>query len=129
MEKIALSIEQMKHLKTLGVDTSNASMFYVPKLEPKGEYILLNVNPSNLVKSIPTFILQDILELLPKEIDEVPLIIDIGNNKIEYFQYDIPYVQEEVLLYQEYYKKNPLIDAVYNTLCWVAENGYLVNKQ
>lgn len=68
MKNQVLSIEQMKHLKELGVDTSKASMFYVPKLEPKGAYCLLNVKPTPIIPFVPAFTFHDIIDLLPKEI-------------------------------------------------------------
>lgn len=64
MEEQVLSIKQMKELEELGIDTSNASMFwhnYNTYSNPKWEVCC---TPD--VRDIPTFTLQDILIMLSK---------------------------------------------------------------
>lgn len=83
MNRQVLSIKQMQHLKELGLDTSKASMCWLKDLTKelaKGEAIdmskgwFLDFHEPSFYKYgwlavIPTFTLQDILDLLPKEID------------------------------------------------------------
>lgn len=74
MKKV-LSIEQMKHLGDLGIDTSNASMTWMlyPYEEDKQPKLSLREwntfkEPFRIQHCIPAFTLLDVLELLPKEI-------------------------------------------------------------
>lgn len=76
MKKIALSIGEMEHLKILGVDISGASMCWINEehlvdCRNTVEQVFVNSNISfkNENKYTPAFILQDILELLPQEIN------------------------------------------------------------
>lgn len=125
-KKIALSIEEMKHLQELGVDTSGASMVWINDNE-WALYYDGNICSEfiNLFESISAFTLQDILELLPKEIDGIPLEINFAEKYIAYFQRDVQCVCEEELLHVRLFKDISLIDAAYEMLCWCAENGYL----
>ena len=73
MKKIALSIEQMKRLKELGVDTSDASMAWC-KRDGFDNYDFLLPNTEShfewgcVVRYEPTFTLQETLNILPKTI-------------------------------------------------------------
>ena len=85
IEEQVLSIEQMKHLQELGVDTSDASMCWAGN----------DVVPNNGAAfdlgydGIPTYTIGDLIEKLPE-------MIGIYHNR-------------------------PIINALYNCLCWVAE--------
>ena len=129
MKNQVLSIEQMKRLKELGVDTSKASMFYVPKLEPKGAYCLLNVKPTPIIPFVPAFTFHDIIDLLPKEIktstDTYWLTISIYDCKEWYVCYSM---SDEFDYYKEF-KSKSLLDEAYGMMCCCAENGYLNNNQ
>ena len=135
MKNQTLSIEQMLLLKKLGVDTSKASMFYVPKLELKGEYCLLNVKPTSIIPFIPAFTFQDIMELLPKYISAksncyqlCAVYYDCANyTTIEY----ILEVDRANVLHREFWgnDKAGYLAGAYDMLCWRAENGYLNNNQ
>lgn len=126
-----LNIDQMRHLKELGVDTSKASMFYVPKLQPKNEYQLMNVQPSPVIPFIPAFTLQDIIELLPKTITAKDSggLIQTYDLYLAYSNVDVCYC----VFYSysskfgclELFKSESLLEAAYQMLCWCAENGYL----
>jgi hypothetical protein len=139
MKNQVLSIEQMRHLEELGVDTSKASMFYVPKIKPKDEYYLLNIKPTDLpyipnnTPYTPTFILQDIIEVLPKQI----VIVGIEDECLGERTYWLR-IESNVYGWQIYYitssdqyhcskfvESKSLLEAAYNMLCWCAENGYL----
>lgn len=73
MKEQVLSIEQMQELEELGIDTSNASMFWyidnrfkqiIPCSDRDTIKDWTNQHGENCI--IPTFTLQDILEMLPK---------------------------------------------------------------
>ncbi len=134
MEKQVLSIEQMKHLQELGLDTSDASMHY--QFLPTANSIIngtdeveeepsLFVSQPNMKHEHPTYTLQDIMELLPKEVktdtDTYWLTISIYDCKEWYVCYSM---SDEFDYYKEF-RSESLLEASYNMLCWCAENGYL----
>lgn len=121
MKNQVLSIEQMRHLRELGVDTSKASMFYVPKLQPKDEYCLLNVKPNPVIPYVPAFTLQDIIELLPSSLVDghYRLFIAKDGNNEYYFQYI------GAMDVKASFKSCNMLEAAYQMLCWCAENGFL----
>ena len=120
MEKQVLSIEQMQKLKELGVDTSKASMAWVKtKYAPDANYDL-GVYSSSLIQLydvIPTFTLQDIIELMPEQIDGYPLTYDVLSNQFYGFKIGVHYMPK-----CEY---NSVIDFAFDIICALAEKGYL----
>lgn len=133
MSKQVLDIEQMNHLKKLGVDTSEASTkeYIISETESYCGYsrsiVIIDGYIEHYIEENKTFTLQDILDLLPNVV--------ISNNK--YFKLCIEMSGEKWCIY--YYTADTteliskddiyLIDAAYEILCWCAENGYLNNKQ
>lgn len=132
MEKQVLSIERMQHLRELGLDTSKASMCWWRRVRDfRGERVegkwALSFNKPYIVQNfeqnedIPTFTLQDILELLPYKI--VASYLHIGRKSFS----------GNLLFYVEYsgreqFGSKSLLDAAYEMLCWCAENGYIKTK-
>lgn len=146
MSKQCLSIDQMRHLHELGLDTSKASIHYwIIKngeySEEKGGYVFseepscvtLNLYPYEFkddvairkVEDIPTLTLQNILDILPPYIDDFWLNIEkdcYKNGEITYFvNYKDP-LSKDVLI--NLHSVNT-IDAAYEILCWLIENDYL----
>ena len=127
IEEQVLSIEQMKHLQELGVDTSDASLawFMSPntnqwKIKAKNNFtheLLLRLSPE---RYIPTYTTGDLIEKLPKIIGDYRLLID-WDSEIVYYQ---DWSGEEVLDHiGEYsFTDRPIIDTLYDCLCWVAQN-------
>lgn len=133
MSKQVLSIEQMKFLKELGVDTSKASMCHV-KFDGESEFSNLLPNNQELferllvVKYIPAFTLQDILDLLPKEIEceeeTIPYHLEIA---FDGEVWDVSYTRNFYTL--QYIFDDSFIDAAYKMLCWCIENGYVGKEE
>lgn len=136
MSKQVLSIDQMKHLKELGLNIERASfLVHIDPLRDKysEDHIFNSSTASTLfeydVETFPVLSLQDIISLLPKELD-----IDAFCHKwflmIDYQGLDISYsyMSESGALYsinRISVKEISLIDAVCEMLCWCLENGYI----
>lgn len=155
MRQQVLSIEQMKHLQELGLDTSNASMlwqrktrFFNGKANVSGWVLDLNI-PIILIdydeiELIPTFTLQDILELLPTNIsseeqtwpaslhiDYEKYLIAYGNTDRE----DLEIFHSEQINHKDFdvsvdipHVGKATLNAAYEMLCWCIENGYVPTK-
>ena len=127
IEEQVLSIEQTKHLQELGVDTSDASVCWVKRNgffdDPIQREIIINrIYLKSLIgidNVIPTYTIGDLIEKLPKTIGIYHLMIDWNLMKIEYTNWSW---QESV--FREYFtlNDNPLINTLYDCLCWVVEN-------
>ena len=129
IEEQVLSREQMKYLQELGVDTSDASMAYynISRDNQPDKWILgiANIKVASVMLSNgitemePTYTIGDLIEKLPKTIGIYHLMIDWNLMKIEYTNWSW---QESV--FREYFTLNdkPLINTLYDCLCWVAEN-------
>ena len=105
IEKQVLSIEQMKHLQELGVDTSDASMYWVRAKRIIGKQrnnVLdneigkwsLSLSKSIVhsvdwaVESLPTYTIGDIIEKLPKSDNSGDLLIEYRNSELGYGVWD-----------------------------------------
>lgn len=127
--KQVLSIEQMKHLQELGLDTSDASMCWCCAIGYKNakweleiyEDVINQKRDSAFWEIIPTFTLQDILDKLPPCIEKF-YIIEISvstHNKIWHIRY------KRAGCALSYFSSESFIDAAYEMLCWVIESGYI----
>lgn len=136
MSKQVLDIEQIKYLHELGLDTSKASMQYVADnndiifVVPKEcGYHIKDVEDGYIICGALT--LQDILDLLPKEMTPMPT--DRIKFKLCIYGGAIFYCFKDGIddiLVQFRIDENGLIDAAYEMLCWCIENGYIeTNKQ
>ena len=146
MENQVLTIEQMVRLKELGVDTSKASMaIYSIYAGEKKEYDILSSNGAfpekqehdrfgygihNIVafdkKTI--FTLQDIIELLPKSIiiNSVKHWFCVSQNCL-LTEFQVMYFDGRDS-YGVIKQNKSLLQAAYNMLVCVIENGYLKTK-
>lgn len=128
MENQVLSIEQMKHLVKLGSDTSKASMCWIKNsFDGEYNYILTVHNEWCYEMShsdpIPTFTLQNILELLPNIIANCYLCI----YEAEYMSYERIDSDGDVCLLIEK-KGETILDSAYQMLVWVVENNHFKNN-
>lgn len=124
MENQVLSIDQMKHLRELGLDTSKASMCWI-KL---GENVSLSIHDeycyeSSLMESIPAFTLQDILEQLPYK--TVASYLHIGRESFSGFYVEYSNFGGYAV---SHFRSESLIESAYEMLCWCIENGYIKTK-
>ena len=117
-----LSIEKMKHLQELGVNTSDASMVFQRGSATRHEWVLhvMGYADVSLREKEFAYTLQDILDKLP---------CFIGNQVLTIQKLADSYT----CLYMEPYSRSiikiteskELIDAAYDMLCWCIENGYV----
>lgn len=127
-----LSIEQMKHLQELGLDTSDASIYWARVShgsriydKSKGKWFMSLQKEFQTCgfisyETLPAYTLQDILNKLPESIQIYDLYIfkKVGLWWLKYVD-----VTNNGTVRLE--KMPKLIDAAYYMLCWVIENGYL----
>ena len=123
IEEQVLSREQMKHLQELGVDTSDASMCWVADNEWESEEDWHVTIPNNFLmpyNTIPTYTIGDLIEKLPKYIDGSCLLIEFCASDLGYGDWDC----EELygINAQQKFNDKSLKEALYDLLCWVAEN-------
>lgn len=120
-----LTIKEMEKLKNLGIDTSISSMVYVKinssiKCIPKDmlECIKDNFDVDVLCE---TFTLQDIIDIIPMNIDvngkRAGIIIQVS-------YYDDGWSMRYPYSNNSSFNKNLLLSC-YKTLCWLAKNGYI----
>lgn len=127
IEEQVLSIEQMKHLQELGVDTSDASMVWVkqePSQNSDDEFIPWKVFVfKDWMKYyigaetfIQTYTIGDLIEKLPKYFHakehpiEMCAINGSGAFVVDYFN-----------IARSCEKDDTIKNALYKSLCWVAE--------
>ena len=122
-----LSIDKIKHLQELGVNTGNASMTWMLYPYEEGKQPQLSLREWKTFKEpfrkehcIPAFTLLDILKLLPKEIKigtDTYWITMYFNDNCWHICYSM---SDEFDYYQEFLSYS-LIDASYEMLCWCVE--------
>ena len=125
IEEQVLSIEQMKHLQELGVDTSDASMCWLDFEDNEPMEVSVFIPEVMLgyaqYKLYPAYTIGDLIEKLPKSIDlglgEYDLELSTKGEYVE-VQYENDYDD-----YTPFFCANlSLIESLYRILCWLAEN-------
>ena len=110
IEEQVLSIEQMKHLQELGVDTSDASMCWAGN----------DVVPNNSAAfdlgydGIPTYTIGDLIEKLPNCNSDYEFQVTIRNHFTES-------ICKQNKVMEDYITSHNPINALYRTLCVVAQ--------
>lgn len=130
MKNQVLSIDQMQHLKELGVDTSKASIYWARRSHgigindsSKGNWFLslqkefMGVG-FTAYEVVPTFTLQDIINILPNSIDNNVLTIRKHANGVS-ISYEDTYTRS-ILSISE---KEDIIEAAYKMLVWCIAYG------
>lgn len=124
MDKQCLDVQQMQHLQKLGLDTSNASMYWI-------SYNGVSVSiPSNF--HLPTsdndyvicdaYTLKDVLDALPEYIYDS---IEQYLLEINMFYKYIRYSRFNDVLTKRNFDRTPIIDAAYELLVWCVENKFV----
>ena len=119
--KQVLSIEQMKHLKNLGLDTSDGSMCFEWNESDSDNMVVTSPDAdTNYDYYCKTYTLQDILDKLPCFI--VNQVLTIQKLADSYTcLYIEPYTRSMINITES---KEPIY-AAYEMLCWCIENGYV----
>ena len=114
-----LTIEQMHQLKELGVDVKPKGMCLMYTSDSSDCYYL-KYGESTCEDDVAAYGLQDIIELPPYEIKGYYLAIakQNGLNNILYISDGELYIA----------KSDCILQAAYEMLLWVIENGYLKTK-
>jgi hypothetical protein len=120
MKNQVLSIKQMKHLQDLGVDISKASCYW---WYAEGKNYLYWGKCSD-INGIPTFTLQDMLEMMPDMIEKNNILFFLLLKK-QYGHYMCSYVN--MIKFEElwFIASENILTCAYETLCWLAEKGLL----
>ena len=116
-----LSIEQMTKLKELGVDVKPKGMCLMYTSDSSDDYYL-KYGESTCEDDVVAFGLQDIIELLPYTFNNNYLRI-YRSISIYYFIYENMNLEDDILE-----KGSNQLEAAYNMLIWVIENGHLKTK-
>lgn len=118
--KQVLSIEQMKHLQELGLDTGDASMCVEWRESDESKKVVTSLDADTYYDYYyGTYTLQDILDKLPESIQIYDLYI-FKQAGLWVFKYiDV----EDETLHSETMPR--IIDAAYYMLCWCIEKGYI----
>lgn len=134
MKNQVLSIDQMQHLKELGVDTSKASMKLVSNMQSSDCEYDDNDNPKNFHyvaveqsfyskqynEKGNVFTLQDIISMLPDSIDNNILTIRKCANGVS-VSYENLYTRSILSISQE----DSLIKSSYEMLVWCLSYGII----
>ena len=120
-----LSIEQMNRLKELGVDVKPKGTCLMYTSDSSDNYYL-KYGESTCEDDVAAFSLQDVIELLPPQLihKEENIYLNFENIGKEYVFY---YVACDFEIYIYFNDKN-ILQAAYEMLIWVIENGYLKTK-
>ena len=121
-----LSLEQMNQLKELGVDVEpNGLDFMYSEVVPV-ECRLMYAE-SVCEDDMKAFTLQDVIDLLPMRLESSYGYIDlIIQPNMDSSVYVFSYEREDAIICW-FFNEN-ILDAAYQMLIWVIENGYLKTK-
>lgn len=131
-----LSVEQTKHLQELGLDMSDASIYWARVShgsriydKSKGKWFMSLQKEFQTCgfisyETLPTYTLQDILDKLPESVQVYDLYIfkKVGLWWLKYVD-----VTNNGTVRLE--KMPRLIDAAYYMLCWCIGKGYIKTKE
>ena len=139
LEEQVLSVQQINHLKELGVEVKDTALTWV-KLN-RDRYGNFNenakwkieVNPYyyyvlQAAEFVPTLTLQEVLEMLPDPITVLGIEYQLVEYKsVELGDFSVDYVSTTDHSVESIQGKTRL-EAAYKMLCWVAKNNYLMKS-
>jgi len=131
MKEQVLSIEQMKHLASIGVDISKASMHW--QYLPTANSILngscelskepdLFVSQPGMKHEYPAFTLQDLINMLPSSISHRHIDYFLSIRKNDYGCMVAYHTAGHGNIFLS--KSKNILDSAYGILLWVIENKY-----
>lgn len=136
MKTQVLSIEQMKHLKELGVDTSRAKISYYATYESEPNWYNTLRERDNIFDNncphIPTLTLQEMLEMMPESITSDNILYHFELLKLG-SSYSMGY---KCIVYENNGEHNrieylilvwdkKILTCANEMLCWLAENKHI----
>ena len=128
--KQVLSVEQMKHLQELGLDTSDASMIFQRGSATRHEWVLhvMGYADISLREKEFTYTLQDILSKLPRYINDFGVMYKMCVEPLFSGPWAISYQRgiSEPFIFKV---AGNLLDVSYEMLCWCIENRYIKTNQ
>ena len=126
-----LSLEQMNQLKELGVDVKPKGTCLMYTSDSSDNYYL-KYGESTCEDDVAAFGLQDVIELLPKQIincNEIYLLKIIPiSNEVSYVQFNSQICADITKYPLRVKKQDSLFNSLFEMLIWVIENGYLKTK-
>lgn len=132
--KICTSIEQSKKLLNLGLDPSTADMCYASiSYDSPGPYceVVKAHKPDLDFNDLPCWSLVALLELMPKDIKTNNGIYNFSLVRRGYGAYTFSYIhslKEPWELGYDYHlttHKDSVIDAAFEMVCWLIEQGFI----
>ena len=126
-----LSIDQMSRLKKLGVDVKPKGTCLMYTSDSSDNYYL-KYGESTCEDDVAAFGLQDVIELLPKQIincNEIYLLKIIPiSNEVSYVQFNSQICADITKYPLRVKKQDSLFNSLFEMLIWVIANGYLKTK-
>lgn len=127
--KQVLSVEQMKHLQELGLDTSDGSMCFEWNESDSDNMVVTSPDAdTNYDYYHETYTLQDILDKMPRYINVFCITYKLCVEPLFAGPWAISYQRgiSEPFIFKV---AGNLLDAAYEMLCWCIENGYIKTNQ
>lgn len=127
MENQVLTIEQMQKLIAIGIDTSKASCTWCKvraiTSDRKGySWVILPETLNKLDEEhIPTFTLQDILEILPS----YSVTYDKYTNDLDKYEIRVDIPEEQHYITHIAQSSKSLLEAAFNMFKWCKQNNYI----
>ena len=120
-----LTIEKMNKLKELGVDVKPKGMCLMYTYDSSDNYYL-KYGESTCEDDVAAFGLHDVIELIPGKLthEESNLYLTFENIDNEYGFCYVAWDYEVRI----YFNNRDILQAAYEMLLWVIENGYLKTK-
>ena len=133
MSKQCLDVQQMQHLQELGLKLKETMLYWVVyEVGHENSFVTTKKNAMEVIDEscgmLPAYTLQDVLELLPKELKFAErrcwLRMDLSDGCVYYYYEDSSLVEQRVVLFNGGEDIDSL-EAAYRILCWCIENGYV----
>lgn len=135
MKNQVLSVEQMKHLQELGVDTSKAKMAWYAIYETLPNwYNELRIRDDVFDKnypSVPTFTFQDMLEIIREYSNDNRIEMNITTGFFQTWKIYIKICKKHLKPNHdlEIFEKQYLLPCLYDAFCWLAKNRHLKRRK